>query len=632
MIKILVFLPRLNMKEQFEKVIQKYKHFSDIKIELIHVFGTPKSLGQNEDADIFIARGMTHDKLKEFFPKKHIVEIQMTSFDILDALIRSRNEFQSKKIALCVHNIALYSLNELEEVCDAKIDMYDVKDEDSAKNAIEIAQTRNTDTYIGAGTVCGICDEKNLQRVHIKTKNEAIEIALSEAINTAITIKRERIASSVFRTIINHSSNGIITINNKGIIQQINNQAYHFFNLSTINDVKEQSIDTVNRNFKWKQAMDENGVHEEVLKLDDGRHFFIQYTPILVDTENNGLVIIVKNSEDILKEETKIRYSLREKGLTAKYSFNDIIGKSDIIKENIKMANKYSKVDSNVLIIGETGTGKELFAHSIYQASNRSNEPFVAINCAALPENLLESELFGYEAGSFSGASRNGKMGLFELAHKGTIFLDEIGEIPMPLQAKLLRVLQEHEIRRIGGHSVQPIDVRVISATNINIEKQIEEGKFRSDLYYRLNLLDIYIPPLRERKNDIQEMVDFYLSKFSCNMKKSPIKLTKEAAQILSSYSWPGNVRELRNICERLVVLNDKNEITKEDLKQFKIFQNITTKEEKISQFIDENLDKKHLDFLKPKKKKQDLAKELGVSRTTLWRMLKQKKEDLNKI
>ncbi len=613
------------MKEQFEKVIQKYKHLHDIKIKLIHVFGTPKSLGENGDADIFIARGMTCDKLKEFFPKKHIIEIQMTSFDILDALITSKNEFKSKRIALCVHNIAIYSLEELEKICDAKIDVYDVKDEESTKKAIEVAEAKNTDTYIGAGTVCGICDEKNLQRIHIKTKNEAIEIALTEAINTARTIKRERLSYSMFRTIINSSSNGIITIDNKGIIQQINNQAYQFFHLSTIDAVKGHSIDIVNKNFKWKQAMDENGVHEEVLKLNDGRNFFIQYTPILVDTENSGLVIIVKNSEEILKEETKIRYSLREKGLTAKYSFSNIIGKSDIIKENIKMANKYSKVDSNVLIIGETGTGKELFAHSIHQASNRSNEPFVAINCAALPESLLESELFGYEAGSFSGASKNGKMGLFELAHKGTIFLDEIGEIPMALQAKLLRVLQEHEIRRIGGNSVQPIDVRVISATNINIEKQIEEGKFRSDLYYRLNLLDIYIPPLRERQNDIQEMVDFYLNKFSCDMKKSPAKLTKEAAQILTSYSWPGNVRELRNICERLVVLNDKNEITKEDLKQFKIFQNITSKEEKISQLIDETLNEDSMVFLKPKKKKQDLAKELGVSRTTLWRMLKQK-------
>ena len=631
MVKILIFLPRLNMKEQFEKVIQKYKHLHDIKIELIHIFGTPKSLGENGDADIFIARGMTCDKLKEFFPKKHIIEIQMTSFDILDALITSKNEFKSKRIALCVHNIAIYSLEELEKICDAKIDVYDVKDEESTKKAIEVAETKNTDTYIGAGTVCGICDEKNLQRIHIKTKNEAIEIALTEAINTARTIKRERLSYSMFRTIINSSSNGIITIDNKGIIQQINNQAYQFFHLSTIDAVKGHSIDIVNKNFKWKQAMDENGVHEEVLKLNDGRNFFIQYTPILVDTENSGLVIIVKNSEEILKEETKIRYSLREKGLTAKYSFSNIIGKSDIIKENIKMANKYSKVDSNVLIIGETGTGKELFAHSIHQASNRSNEPFVAINCAALPESLLESELFGYEAGSFSGASKNGKMGLFELAHKGTIFLDEIGEIPMALQAKLLRVLQEHEIRRIGGNSVQPIDVRVISATNINIEKQIEEGKFRSDLYYRLNLLDIYIPPLRERQNDIQEMVDFYLNKFSCDMKKSPAKLTKEAAQILTSYSWPGNVRELRNICERLVVLNDKNEITKEDLKQFKIFQNITSKEEKISQLIDETLNEDSVVLLKPKKKKQDLAKELGVSRTTLWRMLKQQKNNLNK-
>ena len=293
------------------------------------------------------------------------------------------------------------------------------------------------------------------------------------------------------------------------------------------------------------------------------------------------------------------------------------------IQENIQIARRYSRVDSNVLLVGETGTGKELFAHSIHQASRRSNQPFVALNCAALPENLLESELFGYEAGAFSGASKGGKMGLFELAHKGTIFLDEIGEIPITLQAKLLRVLQEKEIRRIGSTSVHPVDVRVISATNINIEEKIKEGQFRSDLYYRLNLLDISIPPLRERKEDIQELVDYYLTRFACEMGKRIPSVTTEAARILAEHDWPGNVRELRNVCERMTVLNDSNVINEHLLKRLKI---VPSMREKTKARAEEDLDSVYT-RLQPKKKKQDLAKELGVSRTTLWRMAKRQRE-----
>ena len=299
------------------------------------------------------------------------------------------------------------------------------------------------------------------------------------------------------------------------------------------------------------------------------------------------------------------------------------------MRDNVRMARRYSHVDSNVLIMGETGTGKELFAHSIHQESSRSGEPFVALNCAALPENLLESELFGYEPGAFSGASKNGKVGLFELAHRGTIFLDEIGELPISLQAKLLRVLQEKEIRRVGSDRVKPIDVRVISATNINIEKQIEEGQFRSDLYYRINLLDLVIPPLRERKEDVQELVDFYLTQFACEMKRRIPRVSKGAARMLMEYDWPGNVRELRNICEKLIVLSDTAEIGEEELMQLKIFKDyqkrISKKQEK-----KDNYDEIY-EQLQPRRKKQDIARELGVSRTTLWRMAK-KQEKLNHL
>lgn len=212
-------------------------------------------------------------------------------------------------------------------------------------------------------------------------------------------------------------------------------------------------------------------------------------------------------------------------------------------------------------------------------------------------------------------------MGLFEFANKGTIFLDEIGELSPSLQAKLLRVLQEKEIRKVGGKTIVHIDVRVIAATNINIKKQIKEGKFRRDLYYRLNSLDIYIPPLRERKKDIQKMLDFYLNKFICKMNKSPITLSKNAVSILNLYPWPGNVRELRNICEKLVILTDKNEITENDLNQFKSFQDFTNKQKNN---LNTNIQiKENFISIQPKILKKDLAKELGISRTTLWRMLK---------
>ncbi|MFV0364760.1 MAG: sigma-54 interaction domain-containing protein [Suipraeoptans sp.] len=622
MVKILVFVPRVDMLEQFQNLIKKYEKLPDVKIELTHVFGTPDSLSRNRDAEIFVARGMTYDRLKILFPKKHMIEIQMTSFAILDALIASKEKYKPKQIAVCLHNVEIQSMPNIEEVCSAKIDVYDVWNEESAERALAEAQQKGTDVFVGAGTICGLCDRQGLKRTHIKTSDDEIENALREAVNTAATINRERKSYNVFRTIINSTDDGLITINDKGIVEQINNQAYSFFHISAIDDVKGHSISLVNKSFKWKQAMQDNGSMEDILKVDN-RHYLIQYKQIKTDERNTGLLIRIKNSENILKEEKRIRHSLSEKGLVAKYNFPDIIGNSKGIKESINMAKKFSQVDSNVLITGETGTGKELFAHSIHNASKRCNEPFVALNCAALTESLLESELFGYVGGAFSGASKNGKTGLFELAHKGTIFLDEIGEIPISLQAKLLRVLQEKEIRRVGGDSVQPIDVRVISATNINIDSQIEEGKFRADLYYRLNLLELQIRPLRERREDIQEMVDFYLNRFSVEMGKSPAKLTSEAAMILTDYSWPGNARELRNVCERLVVLGESNIITIDDLSQFKMF-----RDEK--PIISQNQIQTKEGFA-VKKKKEDLAKELGVSRTTLWRMMKQREENETK-
>ena len=230
------------------------------------------------------------------------------------------------------------------------------------------------------------------------------------------------------------------------------------------------------------------------------------------------------------------------------------------IQETRELAQRFANYEANVLLLGETGTGKELFAQSIHNASLRQREPFVAVNCGALPVSLLESELFGYVDGAFTGASRKGKKGMLEIADKGTIFLDEISEMDWQGQAHLLRVLEEHTITRIGDDKVIQVDVRVIAASNKNLRKLVEEGKFREDLYYRLNVLTLNIPPLREREQDLALLARHFLVQFGEKYKKA-VELTPAAEQVLAGYPWPGNVRQLRNFCERLAVIAGTNRL-----------------------------------------------------------------------
>ncbi|GAB6169349.1 sigma 54-interacting transcriptional regulator [Clostridium carnis] len=245
----------------------------------------------------------------------------------------------------------------------------------------------------------------------------------------------------------------------------------------------------------------------------------------------------------------------------AKYEFADILGKSNEIKETKEIAKRISRNNSNILILGETGTGKELFAHSIHKNSKRCNKAFVKINCAAIPAQLLEAELFGYEKGSFTGANKSGKIGKFELANYGTIFLDEIGDMPLNMQVKLLRVIQEKEVERIGGEYPRPIDVRIIAATNKNLFSLVKENKFREDLYYRLNVITINIPSLKDRNGDIELLANHFLYKFNVENYKNIIGFSKQSINVMNYYSWPGNIRELRNVVERAVNIVDGENI-----------------------------------------------------------------------
>jgi DNA-binding NtrC family response regulator len=255
---------------------------------------------------------------------------------------------------------------------------------------------------------------------------------------------------------------------------------------------------------------------------------------------------------------------LREQ-LAKKFKFEQIISSSEVMEEAINVAGRAAPSKATVLITGESGTGKELVAKAIHFASPRKDKPFLAVNCAALAENLLESELFGHEKGAFTGADRQRK-GRFEMANHGTLFIDEIGEIPLTTQVKLLRVLQEQTFERVGGSEPIHVDVRIVAATNRNLEELIEEGRFREDLYYRLNVVRINIPPLRKRKSDIPLLVDYFFKKYSTENNKKMTDISKEAMDLLMKYDYPGNVRELENIIEQSVVLGRGDMISMRDL------------------------------------------------------------------
>ena len=283
-------------------------------------------------------------------------------------------------------------------------------------------------------------------------------------------------------------------------------------------------------------------------------HLSVKTKNMMMHGLRAGTVVSLLNAAQIQTTEDQLRKKLHYKGHKAKYTFGDIITRSPRMIACIQEAKAFAQTDSNIVVVGETGTGKELLSQSIHAWSRRSQNNFVAINCAALPENLLESELFGYVEGAFTGATRGGKPGLFEIAHNGTIFLDEISEIPLGLQGRLLRVLQEREIMRLGDSQVTPINIRVIAATKSDLDQSSKAGEFRSDLYYRLNVVTLELPPLRERREDILQLFEYFLQQSSLRFDRAAPELDNQTLSNLMSHDWPGNVRELRNVAERFAL------------------------------------------------------------------------------
>lgn len=374
-----------------------------------------------------------------------------------------------------------------------------------------------------------------------------------------------------------------------------------------------------------------------IQKLGDGGQLYITGVPLI---KNGKLDLVVCTERDItetinlkelLKETEKIaeKYESELEYLRKTSLDNDeeLVCESFEMREVLEKAKRIAQLDTTVLLTGESGTGKELIANMIYKNSGRKNNSFIKINCAAVPENLLESEFFGYEKGAFTGADKNGKIGIFELAKGGTLFLDEIGDLPVKMQSKLLRVLQEKEIFRIGGKENIPIDVRIIAATNIDLKKAIKEGTFREDLYYRLNIVPIDIPPLRIRKSDIRQLAFHFVKKFNRIYKMEKV-ITNDAIRALENYDWPGNVRELSNVIERIMIGFDGTNITKFQVER-QLPQNEWLSEKRKEQYngslqeMMERYEKEILVDMLSQYNASDVARLLNVNKSTISRKIR---------
>lgn len=375
--------------------------------------------------------------------------------------------------------------------------------------------------------------------------NEEVELKLLQYISTIIEPQRDLSSSyvgsflknSMLNEYLHDSPSALLLVNNDGEIIYSNRKAGEFLSLSG-QGPRSYHVSCLDKDL-LEIIKKKDDILKKAIAL-DGRNYILDKVSLWVSNMQIGYYVALQDEVSIKDMETSLNKKLIEKGFFAKYTFSDIKRNSEIMSESVELAKKAALTEYTILICGESGTGKELAAQSIHNYSARKDMPFIGVNCAAIPETLLESELFGYEEGAFTGASKKGKIGYFEQANRGTIFLDEIGDISPGLQARLLRVLQERQVMRIGSDRIINVDVRIIAATNKDLMKEVEEGRFRSDLYYRLNALQIIIPPLRERKEDI-------LLLFKEFMKGDYPRIGREERKLLENYRWPGNVRELEN-------------------------------------------------------------------------------------
>lgn len=589
-----------------------------------------RELSRSQPVDVLVAAGSNGAYLRQHLDVP-VVLVRVGGFDVMSALGRARAI--SSRIALVTHGDVPLEVERFNALFGLGIEQHSYRTTDDARNCVRSLRVKGIEVVVAPGLVTDLAEEAGMSGVFLYSE-KAVREALDDAVEIARLSRMEAAKRERLNTILGQLRDGVVAVDMSERIETLNPAMERLLERRA-SDLIGRKLSEVAPELSLVRTLHEPRAEIDELQKLGARAVLTSRLPITEQGAQTGAVLTCQDPESIQRVDRDLRARRHKPTVGVRYRLSDIVGTSSGIAQARLLATQYARSDATVLIFGESGTGKEMLAQGIHAASRRSNQPFIAVNCAAFPESLLESELFGYEEGAFTGARRGGKLGLFEAAHTGTIFLDEIGEMPVSLQTRLLRVLQEREILRVGAIEPTRVDVRVIAATHRDLGERITSGDFRRDLYYRLNILRIELPGLRQRRQDLPDLAIHLTHKIATRagigMSDDPrIRQLLEAAW---NYDWPGNVRELENLIERIAMLERPADAAsaKAQLRDLvpEIFQadSITQPDTSISAQREETEVQLIRRVLQECNGSQiEASRRLGISRTTLWRKLKRER------
>lgn len=608
MYKILFLSPMPSLAETAQEVAEELG--IHLIVENTDDPGVEQHILKHPDIEVVVARGGMAEIAKQV-QGISVVEVAMPLNELLGKT-SALSAKGSKRIGIVSRSNLLGGAFGDFQIDNTLIRICPQADEKSIQEKVISLAGEGFTAFIGCRATYATAKELGFEAAFIESGRTSIKTALNEATRILQAKNQEKLQAAQLSAIIDNIDEAVIAFAPE---HQIN-----FFNRHAARICSKQSSNPPN--FSDVQALLDTGDEEQIASV-CGNPVLARIIPLEFG-DCRGKIITLREIAKIQASESTIRSSFYKKGLFARYHFKDVIGDSAAMQTLTARAKLYAAHDSNLLISGETGTGKEVFAQSIHNHSHRKRGPFVSVNIASIAPSLLESELFGYAEGAFTGARKGGKPGLFELAHGGTLFLDEIGELASDMQSRLLRVLQEREIMRIGDDKIIPIDVRIISATNRDLYQQTLSGLFRQDLFYRINVVSLRIPPLRERIEDIPQLFTHYLQRFTSASRTQP-RLSTEAKQLLKARTWPGNIRQLRNLAE--VISYERPDL----VDTVHLATALGNQEEHLSAsgYLTipdggtlKDMESEIIRNLLARKSANAVCTQLGISRVTLWRKL----------
>ncbi|MFL9882591.1 propionate catabolism operon regulatory protein PrpR [Paraburkholderia agricolaris] len=503
--------------------------------------------------DVVLAAGSNGAYLRDNLSVP-VVMVKVNGFDVLSAITRATTSWPGAQIGLVLHETISHELADLRAWLNISLKQRAYRSIDEVRLAVANLAAEGCSVIIGPGMACDFAQQAGMESVFLYSLG-AVEEAFERSVELARVSRQKESKRVRLNTIVAHLRDGVAAFDDAGQLEAINPAMLDLLGLDREQDVAAQLTRAVGP--LLRETLEHGMPVEERIEQIGGRALIVNCMPIVEQGLRSGSVLTVQDALVAQRIDRSLRTSQRPKHLVARHHLDDLVGSSPALERVRRLARAGAAHDATVLLSGESGTGKELVAQGIHNASRRRGNPFVAFNCAALPEGLIESELFGHEEGAFTGARRGGKPGLFEIAHTGTIFLDEIGEMPAALQSRLLRVLQEREVMKLGAGRATPVDVRVIAATHRDLHALVAQGVFRADLYFRLNLLQIALPPLRERRGDIAQLARHVLERSALQYGLSEAALERVLTfltPLFEHYGWPGNVRELENLLARAAI------------------------------------------------------------------------------